>query len=155
MGLVKRVYTDEKTLITAENMNAIQDAILGLEDGLFSVDNEKSGEVITITDAAKRGFRSLSIFGKTTQDGTPTPDSPVDLVSVGESGRITVNIIGESQSQSMSIDMPNGLPGIPVDAGGNYTDANGQQWICDEIDFLAHAHRCSCHQRKPEYRADH
>lgn len=29
----------------------------------------------------------------------------------------------------------NGLAGIPVASGGNYTDANGQQWICDEIDF--------------------
>lgn len=27
------------------------------------------------------------------------------------------------------------LPGIPVTSGGNYTDENGQQWICDEIDF--------------------
>ena len=28
-----------------------------------------------------------------------------------------------------------GLSGIPVSSGGNYTDGNGQQWICDEIDF--------------------
>lgn len=27
------------------------------------------------------------------------------------------------------------LCGIPVSSGGNYTDANGQQWICDEVDF--------------------
>jgi hypothetical protein len=27
------------------------------------------------------------------------------------------------------------LRGIPVTSGGNYTDSNGQQWICDEIDF--------------------
>jgi hypothetical protein len=30
---------------------------------------------------------------------------------------------------------PNGLPGIPVDSDGNYTDSSGQQWVCDEIDF--------------------
>lgn len=30
---------------------------------------------------------------------------------------------------------PYGLPGIPVTTGGNYTDENGQQWFCDEIDF--------------------
>lgn len=28
------------------------------------------------------------------------------------------------------------LRGIPVTAGGNYTDSDGQQWICDEIDFV-------------------
>ena len=38
-------------------------------------------------------------------------------------------------SQSITISTPNGLPGIPVDSGGNYTDADGQQWICDEVDF--------------------
>lgn len=27
------------------------------------------------------------------------------------------------------------LCGIPVSQNGNYTDSNGQQWICDEIDF--------------------
>lgn len=37
--------------------------------------------------------------------------------------------------QSLAIQTPNGLPGIPVSSGGNYTDAEGQQWICDEIDL--------------------
>ena len=32
---------------------------------------------------------------------------------------------------------PNGLPGIPVTSGGNYTDTSGQQWICDTIDLEA------------------
>lgn len=27
------------------------------------------------------------------------------------------------------------LRGVPVDENGSYTDSNGQQWICDEIDF--------------------
>lgn len=27
------------------------------------------------------------------------------------------------------------LPGIPVSQNGNYTDKNGEQWICDEVDF--------------------
>ena len=39
------------------------------------------------------------------------------------------------QPQILTIQTPNGLPGIPVDSGGNYTDEIGQQWICDEIDF--------------------
>lgn len=39
------------------------------------------------------------------------------------------------QSQSLTLSTPNGLPGIPVTNGGNFTDENGQQWICDEVDF--------------------
>lgn len=37
--------------------------------------------------------------------------------------------------QPLTLSTPNGLPGIPVDSGGNYTDESGQQWICDEVDF--------------------
>lgn len=38
-------------------------------------------------------------------------------------------------AQTLIIPTPNGLSGIPVSSGGNYTDADGQQWICDEVDF--------------------
>lgn len=37
--------------------------------------------------------------------------------------------------QTLTLSTPNGLPGIMVTSGGNYTDENGQQWICDEVDF--------------------
>lgn len=39
------------------------------------------------------------------------------------------------REQLLTIPTPNGLPGIPVTAGGNYTDQSGQQWICDEVDL--------------------
>lgn len=38
-------------------------------------------------------------------------------------------------AQTLIIPTPNGLPGIPVSSGGNYTDKDGQQWVCDEVDF--------------------
>lgn len=37
--------------------------------------------------------------------------------------------------QSLTVSTPNGLPGIPVNKDGNYVDSNGQQWVCDEIDY--------------------
>lgn len=39
------------------------------------------------------------------------------------------------EPQSLPIQTPTGLPAIPVDTGGNYTDANGQQWTADYIDL--------------------
>lgn len=39
------------------------------------------------------------------------------------------------EPQSLSISTPTGLPAIPVDSDGNYTDANGQQWIADYVDL--------------------
>ena len=51
-------------------------------------------------------------------------------------GEINVTVSdGGTQSQTLAISTPGGLPGIPVDSGGNYTDENGQQWVCDEVDF--------------------
>ena len=37
------------------------------------------------------------------------------------------------KGKTATISTPNGLAGIKVDSGGNYTDQNGQQWICDEV----------------------
>ena len=39
------------------------------------------------------------------------------------------------EPQSLSISTPTGLPAIPVDTDGNYTDASGQQWISDYVDL--------------------
>ena len=37
--------------------------------------------------------------------------------------------------QLLTLPTPNGLPGIPATSGGNYTDPQGQQWVCDEVDL--------------------
>lgn len=46
-----------------------------------------------------------------------------------------VEFTGYQPPQILSLSTPNGLLGLPVDSGGNYTDESGQQWICDEMDF--------------------
>lgn len=216
--------------------------------------NTASGTTIIINDAAEgRPFRGLRVFGKSTQDGTPTPEAPVPIASAGEGGNITVEVRGKNLlqlqdgrggnrgvevtcrngeislvgtatetgwailkvnppvvlngdyalstssdvgcylinndykivistlkpqnivngevtkiafgvtegkiynmngikvmlnrgltaspyeppriPQSLTLQTPNGLPGIPVSKDGNYTDADGQQWVCDEIDL--------------------
>lgn len=211
-----------------------------------------SGTVVTFPQSAERAFSGLSIYGHSTQDGTPSPENPVPIVSAGDSGEINVNVGGKNlipfpylsplsgagtvyeadgvtytvqadggikcvgtptsefgpmfcrirfsdlqinaQSgsgtngemtlsggplfydtnnnstfvywasyintpvdmtiypqleygtvatayepyktpQTLTLSTPGGLPGVPVDSGGNYTDESGQQWICDEIDL--------------------
>ena len=97
-----------------------------------------SGEVISVSDSAEAPLQGLKIFGKTIQNGTPTPEAPVALESVGSGGSVAVSIgafQGDPNAKTISISTYNGLFGIPVTSGGNYTDANGQQWICDYVDF--------------------
>lgn len=67
---------------------------------------------------------------------SPSPEYPQPIVSAGDGGSIDLTVSnGASLSQSMTIATPTGLPGIPVDSGGNYTDAEGQQSACDVKDY--------------------
>ena len=50
-------------------------------------------------------------------------------------GVITEDDYVPYKQSTATIPLSNGLLGIPVTTGGNYTDENGQQYICDEIDF--------------------
>lgn len=95
-----------------------------------------SGASITTTDAFAAPLVGLRVCGKSTQDGTPLPDAPVPIVSAGDGGTVTVTVSdGANESQTLTLQTPNALPGIPVTSGGNYTDENGQQWVCDEVDL--------------------
>lgn len=103
--------------------------------GASAVIKPASGERITLPDSSGNKLYGLNIYGKTTQNGTPTPDAPVELMGGVDQGGVTVTLVGEENSQSLVVEIPAGLFGIPVPTGGNYTDASGQQWICDEINF--------------------
>lgn len=185
---------------------------------------------ISCNDAYSAPLCGLTVYGKSTQDGTPTHDAPVPIVSAGDGGSVTVKVTGKNRmptnlslseevdcfiekntmvhltfkdgiisrggnllfigenneemwfaidagvtevhrslmitaikyrylildmasenvcltwnasspdyepyrEQLLTLPTPNGLPGIPVTSGGNYTDQNGQQWVCDEVDL--------------------
>lgn len=52
-----------------------------------------SGESIAIHDSADRKLRGLNLYGKSTQDGTPTPEAPVEIESAVEP---TVRVCGKN-----------------------------------------------------------
>ena len=213
-----------------QNKTDIAGLVEGMTDLAPAIHNTASGSVITADDAAEgRPFWGLRVFGKSTQDGTPSVENPVPIVNAGEGGSITVEVTGRNllkpnsyntyyefplkantvitlmtngkpsqggnikfsatdgsnvwfsidagqtrvcrsignkdvkgfydqlkvgggleymfavgdiktytpyvEPQSLTLATPNGLPGIPVTKDGNYTDADGQQWVCDEIDL--------------------
>ena len=96
----------------------------------------ETGNPVSVSDAFSAPLCGLTVYGKSTQDGTPSPDNPAPIVSAGDGGTITVTIgDGTDERQTITLQTPNGLPGIPVTSGGNYTDPSGQQWVCDEVDL--------------------
>lgn len=95
---------------------------------------------ITCTDTIK------SATGNWNKEGYPGYIMFVVDIPVGETVDFKIKVQLERGSaatyyepyhepQSTSVTTPNGLPGIPVTSGGNYTDENGRQWICDEVDL--------------------
>lgn len=50
-----------------------------------------------------------------------------------ERGDTATDYVDARDIQTITLDHT--LFGFPVTSGGNYTDSDGQQWICDEVDF--------------------
>ena len=125
-GVIDNVAREE-----IAELSARQNILIGTE----------TGTTVSAADAFAAPLCGLTIYGRSTQDSTPTPDAPVPIVSAGDGGSITATISdGADKQQTITLQTPNGLPGIRVVSGGNYTDENGQHWICDEIDLARGVH---------------
>lgn len=65
---------------------------------VYDLDNitaTASGSAITI-ESANAPLQQLKLYGSTEQNGTPTPDAPVPLVSVGDSGSFDAWLCGKN-----------------------------------------------------------
>lgn len=113
---------DVDNLATKDEVEAKQD--------LFT--NTSKGTEITLNDSADKPIKAISIMGKSTQDGTPTIDSPIPIVDITAE---EIEVTNETDTQTCELALT--LRGIPVSSGGNYTDENNQQWICDTIERYA------------------
>lgn len=120
----------------AADAKATGDAISAVKVRQNILTGSEIGNPLSVDDAFSAPLCGLTVYGRSTQDGTPTPDAPVPIVSTGDGGSITVTLSnGNGKTQTLTLPTPNGLPGIPVTSGGNYTDPQGQQWVCDEVNF--------------------
>lgn len=240
----------------AADAKATGDAISAVKARQNILTGSETGNPIAVDDAFPALLCGLTVYGKSTQDGTPSPDNPVPIVSAGDGGSVAVRVTGANvlegtapggqasqfgvtytvnengvlaigtatnnslfylhrdkthrltpgtyylttkglsasivlnffyvgkitsdvqnqqvmltkdveysltlqlqkgitvnttvqvsltrnkitsyspyREQLITLPTPNGLPGIPVTSGGNYTDQNGQQWVCDEVDL--------------------
>ncbi len=81
----------------SQNKTDIAGLVEGMTDLAPAIHSTASGSVITANDATEgRPFRGLRVFGKSTQDGTPTPEAPIPIVSAGEDGSIEVKVTGKN-----------------------------------------------------------
>mgnify|MGYP002770813426 FL=1 len=238
---------------TGKRLTEIEKAVAGKADKARQniLIGTETGNPVSVSDAFSAPLCGLTVYGKSTQDDTPSPDNPVPIVSAGDGGNVAVKVTGKNlfpvvteanlskiikpdggirygytfyipawltvvitcnasidtncyigdfdtktqkytqksliasetgetksavvhsgwyvvyiatdykphiieklnkakiqmeistkstayspyHEQLLTLPTSNGLPGIPVTSGGNYTDENGQQWVCDEVDF--------------------
>lgn len=94
------------------------------------------GEVLTATETI------------TTPAGTVS--MTIDIGSYNQTNSNTVKTIYAQAEESpvateyepytekiVTLTQPIVVEGIPVSSGGNYTDENGQQWLCNEVDLVS------------------
>lgn len=108
--------------------------VASLKDGLsnkitkFNASNQ-GGTHITDSDNGK--IQDMMIYGKLSQDGTPSPENPVEIKSVVNP---TVKVINEDGLKVQSVTLNNiTLNAIPVNSGGNVTIGE-QQYVSDYVD---------------------
>lgn len=78
--------------------------------------NNKSN--FDLKDACEHPILALNIYGKSTQDGTPTPEAPVDIVSVGDDGNMSVTVCGKNiLFQTSKTETINGITFTPQEDG--------------------------------------
>ena len=107
----------------AADAKATGDAISAVKARQNILVGTETGNPIAVDDAFAAPLCGLSVYGKSTQDGTPTPDAPVPIVSAGDGGSVAVKVTGKNL--------------IPTNCGQNTTalryDAQYNRWVFDAL----------------------
>ena len=60
----------------------------------LAIKSESKEETHLIQDSVDYAFDEFFTYGKSTQSGTPSPETPVEIVSAGHSGQIKIDVLG-------------------------------------------------------------
>lgn len=99
----------------------------------------ETGNPISVDDAFSAPLCSLTVYGKSTQNGTPTPDAPVPIISAGDSGSVTVKVTGANMLESTELGNTMTSNGVTCTADKNgisvvgTTDTNFNFYLHNDI----------------------
>jgi hypothetical protein len=110
-GEVSQILTD-RVVSLEQDMAEVKKITDNFELFVPKFANTAEGETLVLTDSADGALQGMTVYGKTTQDGTPTPDAPVPLVSAGDDGAVDVTVEGSGVTQTLTLSTPNGLPSV-------------------------------------------
>ncbi len=117
------------TAVEYINLSRIKFSDVGL-----TATHPTNGKIVLSGEKMAYDSSNHALFIYITSDQLGKPIDTVIYPQI-ELGTVATSYEPYKPVQTLIIPTPDGLPGIPVTSGGNYTDADGQQWVCDEIDL--------------------
>lgn len=136
------IITKQPASVAAKNNETVLFAIVATGSGLkyqwqVSTDNGKiwanTGSTGSKTDTVT--IKAISSWNGKKYRCVVTDENGKSVIS-NEATLYVVSDDCEIKTASIAIDDLQ-LYGIPVDSDGNYTDSNGQEWVCDELIYNA------------------
>ena len=112
----------------AADAKATGDAISAVKARQNILAGSEIGNPISIDDAFPAPLCGLTVYGKSTQDGTPTPDAPVPIVSAGDGGSLTVKVTGKNLLDP-SLFQNNKYQSFNAETGYYEIDNSNDYWI--------------------------
>lgn len=107
----------------AADAKATGDAIGAVKARQNILAGTETGNPIAVDDAFSAPLCGLTVYGRSTQDGTPTPDAPVPIVSAGDGGSVAVKVTGKNLLDSALMNPTFSSKGISAkqNSDGSYT----------------------------------
>ena len=99
----------------AADAKATGDAISAVKARQNILAGSEIGNPISVDDAFPAPLCGLTVYGRSTQDGTPTPDAPVPIVSAGDGGSVAVKVTGKNLIQPYEKDTQITKNGVTMD----------------------------------------
>ena len=111
---------------SVDELRARQNILVGSE----------TGNPISVDDAFAAPLCGLTVYGKSTQDGAPTPDAPVPIVSAGDGGSVALKVTGANILDMRNSKESNTNSGVTYTRNADYsftrtgtaTDIIGNVW---------------------------
>lgn len=112
----------------AADAKATGDAISAVKVRQNILIGTEAGNPLSVDDAFPAPLCSLTVYGRSTQDGTPSPDAPVPIVSAGDSGSIAVKVTGKNLLNP-SLFQNHKYQNFNVETGYYEIDSSNDYWI--------------------------
>lgn len=117
------------TAVTYINLSRIKFSNVGL-----TATQPTDGKIVLSGEKMTYDPSNYALFIYITSDQLGKPIDTVIYPQI-ELGTVATEYEPYKPAQKLIISTPNGLPGVPTIDNGNYTDASGQKWLCDEVDL--------------------